>query len=130
MVAAGKDTGDFAFERDAFREQLLHIHYLLTTFFAIENIYFKIQPRSGYKDGQALIAAVTAGFPFKIVMEPAPAENNYYKGLQFKTIITVAGNEIEIADGGLVDWTQQLTGNKKERCFISGIGLSLLVKLL
>lgn len=130
MVAAGKDTGGFAFERETFREQLLHIYHLLTTMFEIENIYFKIQPRSGYKDGPALIAAVTADFPFKIVTEPAPAENNYYKGLQFKTVITVAGNEIEIADGGLVDWTQQLTGNKKERFFISGIGLSLLVKLL
>ncbi|HEY9258941.1 hypothetical protein [Chitinophaga sp.] len=129
MVAAGKDTGDYAFERVTFREQLQHIHHLLTSLFEIEDIYFKIQPRAGYKDGQALIAAATADFPFKMVRDPAPAENNYYKGLQFKAIITVAGNEIEIADGGLVDWTHQFTGNKKERCFIAGIGLSLLVKL-
>jgi hypothetical protein len=130
MVAAGKDTGDFAFERITFREQLQHIHHLLTTYFGIEHLYFKVQPHAGYKDNQALIAAVTADFPFKIVVDTAPAENNYYKGLQFKTIITAAGNDIEIADGGLVDWTQQLTGNKKERFFITGIGLSLLVKLL
>jgi len=30
---------------------------------------------------------------------------------------------VEIGDGGFVDWIQQMTGNKKERCVISGIGL-------
>jgi hypothetical protein len=37
--------------------------------------------------------------------------------------------EFEIADGGLVDWTQQLLNNKKERFFISGFGLEILNKL-
>jgi len=129
MVAAGKDTGSYTFERETMKEQLQYIYHLLTSLFGIENIYFKIQPRAGYKNGDALLGALLPDLPFKIVMDSAPAENNYYKGLQFKTVITHAGNEIEIADGGFVDWTQQLTGNKKERCFISGIGLSLLVKL-
>jgi len=37
--------------------------------------------------------------------------------------------EWEIADGGFVDWTQRLLGNRKERLLISGFGLELLVKM-
>jgi hypothetical protein len=59
----------------------------------------------------------------------SPAENSYYRGVQFKLYITVGGNEWEVADGGFVDWTQQLTGNRKERLMISGLGLELLFKM-
>jgi len=31
-----------------------------------------------------------------------------------------------IADGGFVDWTQRLTGNRKERLLISGFGVDRL----
>jgi hypothetical protein len=65
-----------------------------------------------------------------VEMEEAPAENSYYRGVQYKLYIRVGGNEWEIADGGLVDWTQQLLGNRKERLMISGIGLELLFKML
>lgn len=129
MVAAGKDTGNFEFERTNLKAQLQHIHHLLTTQFGINDVRFKIQTRAGYKNGDALIKAVVDALPFDIISDPTPAENNYYKGIQFKTIVSAGGNDIEIADGGFVDWTQQLTGNKKERCLIAGIGLSLLVKL-
>jgi hypothetical protein len=37
---------------------------------------------------------------------------------------------INIADGGIVDWVQQLTGNKKLRTIISGVGLELAQKLM
>jgi hypothetical protein len=30
---------------------------------------------------------------------------------------------VEIGDGGFVDWTQRLTGNRKERLLISGVGV-------
>ena len=32
----------------------------------------------------------------------------------------------EVGDGGFVQWTQHLLGNRKERLLISGIGLDLL----
>jgi hypothetical protein len=43
--------------------------------------------------------------------------------------IEINGGEAEIADGGFVDWTQQLLENGKERMLISGFGLELLYKL-
>lgn len=133
MVAAGKDTGNFEFERITCAEQLQHIYNLLHTIFGIQTIYFKIQPRSGYPNGRALMHSLmdhlSSHLPYKIIADETPAENNYYKGIQFKAVVQAGEHEIEIADGGLVDWTQQLLGNNKERCFISGIGFSLLMKL-
>ncbi|MCQ3932295.1 MAG: hypothetical protein DPW16_17740 [Chloroflexi bacterium] len=35
---------------------------------------------------------------------------------------TSSGHFVELADGGVVDWTQKLLSNAKERCVISGIG--------
>lgn len=131
MVAAGKDTGNYSFELTTIKEQLLHIYWLLTVIFTIKQISVKIIPRGGYT-GDTLISAIgalTTGMPMKMAVEPHAEENNYYKGLQFKVLIQPEqGPEMEIADGGFTAWTQQLTGNKKERCLISGIGLSLLIK--
>lgn len=47
-----------------------------------------------------------------------------------KTVIPIGDQEIDIADGGFTDWTQQLLNNKKERLLISGFGLSLLYQLM
>ncbi|HVU58740.1 MAG TPA: hypothetical protein VHD83_26955 [Puia sp.] len=61
--------------------------------------------------------------------EDAPPPNAYYKGIQFKMIIEAAGREWEIADGGFVDWTQQLLEDKKERMLIAGFGLDFLYRI-
>ena len=40
-------------------------------------------------------------------------------------------NEIfEIADGGFVDWTQQILQNKKERFLIGGIGFEFMFRVM
>ena len=64
-----------------------------------------------------------------LALEEEPAENTYYKGVQFKMIIDGAGQEWEIADGGFVDWTQQLLEDRKERLLIGGFGLDLLFRM-
>jgi hypothetical protein len=33
-----------------------------------------------------------------------------------------SGERIELVDGGVVDWTQRLLGNAKERLITSGLG--------
>jgi hypothetical protein len=48
---------------------------------------------------------------------------DYYADVCFHVYATTpAGRELELVDGGAVDWTQKLLGNAKERCIISGIG--------
>ena len=50
-------------------------------------------------------------------------------GLNFKIYMQKEGDRIEIADGGFVDWISKLTGDKKDRCLISGLGLERLLSL-
>jgi hypothetical protein len=48
---------------------------------------------------------------------------DYYVDLCFHVYAaTPAGDMLELADGGVVNWTQSLLSNAKERCVISGIG--------
>jgi hypothetical protein len=86
------------------------------------------------------------------VIENKQVEQEYYWRLQFKVVIlrpsgnpdlttfkklsnlhpssaATFGHEIEIADGGFTDGTQRLSGNRKERLLISGMGLELLYKM-
>ena len=65
------------------------------------------------------------------IIESAQQEQEYYRRLQFKVVIPGPDHtEIEIADGGFTDWTQQLSSNRKERMLISGLGLELLFKIV
>jgi hypothetical protein len=50
----------------------------------------------------------------------------HYTGLCYKINAIIAGQRLEIGDGGFVDWTQQLIGNRKERLLISGFGVDKL----
>jgi len=52
-----------------------------------------------------------------------PGGRGYYAGLCFKVNATYGGVTLEVGDGGVVDWTQQLLTSRKERLFTSGLGL-------
>lgn len=43
--------------------------------------------------------------------------------MQYTILLHINDKEIDISDGGFVDWTQKLIGNKKHRMLTSGIGL-------
>jgi hypothetical protein len=51
-----------------------------------------------------------------------PRKQAYYAGAT--VAVSVAGREV--VEGGFVDWTQRLLGDRKERLLVSGIGLDLL----
>lgn len=130
LVAGGKDTGNYLFEKTTLREQLQLMVQLLNGTFGVKDIEIKVMPRGGYANNFInTLMEHLAALPFNIKLDTSAKANNYYKGLQFKIYIHHEGHAIDIADGGFTDWTQQLTGNKKERCLIAGIGLSLLLKL-
>jgi hypothetical protein len=46
----------------------------------------------------------------------------YYRSVCFKVFARVAGEWLEVGDGGDVDWTAQLLNDRRERLFISGVG--------
>ena len=99
--------------------------------YSFEHIYFEIIPCKGY-DGQSPLITESISYVQKnsdhikvSVVEP-DYENNYYYGFRIKAKIVVGENVIEIGDGGLLDWTQQLLTNRKERMMTMGIGFSVL----
>jgi hypothetical protein len=133
LVSSGRDTGNFTFEKNALLDHFTTWNDLLKNVFGIEVAYFKLQRRGGYDEGGRLVDELISFIRSKQSNPPVRVdenvkENSYYKGVQFKVVINVRDQELEIADGGFVDWTQTLLNNKKERFMISGFGLELLNK--
>lgn len=136
LTTAGRDTGDFRFEMESL---LRHVRFYQT--FLSEQLKgspVKIRLKSLAKAGEAnrLASAVQSfleknepGWLLESI-EANQSDQAYYQALQFKVVIPGPDQqEIEIADGGFTDWTQRLTGNRKERFLISGIGLEYLFKI-
>lgn len=133
LVSSGRDTGDFQFECESLAEHLAVMTAVLRDALQISSLRFKLIQRDGDGRllGQVKNHARQQRPDWVIETETAPASaNQYYKGLQYKVLITVRGQEWEIGDGGFVDWTQQLLQNKKERFLITGLGVEWLYRLI
>ena len=137
LSSAGRDLGDFNFEKENLRQHLHFFSHYFTTALNIAPVKIRLLNLSTSDKENRLFNAVKAflrksepTWPIEII-ESNQVEQSYYHRLQFKIVIpNPKGGELEIADGGFTDWTQQLSGNQKERMLISGIGLELLFKLM
>ncbi|HWB93098.1 MAG TPA: hypothetical protein VG605_14645 [Puia sp.] len=132
MVQSGLDTGGYTFECSSLVEQLKILFGLVEGY---GDMRLVLKKRKGYDERNPLIDRVyehlkTALRGVELVREEEPAENDYYKGIQFKLYLDAGGQNWEFADGGFVDWTQQLLENRKERMLISGFGLEWMYKIL
>lgn len=136
FVTSGLDTGSFQFEKESLLEHLQLMYTIYKTFYGMEEVSFRFLCRSGYTDPLKL-AFETRDYMLRhapeikieIVTKPAK-EINYYKGIQYKTDIRWKNEVFEIADGGFVDWTQQILQNRKERFLIGGIGFELMFRIM
>lgn len=135
MLSSGVDRGSCGWETTNLGEHMLTLYQLIRGIFGVAGkIWFRLWERGGYEDRQLLMERVVGHLgktmgDIPVIREDAPGPNTYYTGIQFKMMIGVDGTDMEIADGGFVDWTQQLLGNRKERLLISGFGLEMLYKL-
>lgn len=125
LVSSGKDTGSYGFEKEAIAK---HIQYYTQYF--VDSLGHELKValnlRGGYRDEIGFINRIHLhlcrlypGIDF--IVNKEESDNSYYHGVNFKVYV----NDIEIADGGFVDWTKRLLGNKKERLLISGSGIDL-----
>lgn len=84
------------------------------------------QPARPPEKAGAWLQAMDNRFP-GLVCEIAPdrtAGRGYYTGFCFHLFIRlVDGNELQIADGGAVDWAARLLSDSRERMVIGGLGL-------
>jgi hypothetical protein len=121
MVTAGRDTGDLEFER---RYAVEHLRYLAAALPGrVELRLTAWQPR------YAVVAdAVRAALPDVTVVDypDRAAGRDYYTGFAFQVVLVDGARRSDVADGGFVDWTQRLLGNRKERLFTSGVGIDRL----
>ena len=63
--------------------------------------------------------AVAAG-PVPVVEDRARSHGaGYYAGMAIGLRAQAGGQSVDLGDGGLTTWTQQLRGDAKERCFVS-----------
>ena len=133
MVSSGQDTGSYTCEHSLIATHLAYYDRLFREELKTP-LHLVLKMRGGYKDGQGFLER-TAGHIQKMLpalpltFETAESDNAYYRGINFKLMIPINGKLSEVGDGGFVDWTQKLLGNKKERLLISAIGLDRLISL-
>jgi len=133
IVSSGKDSGSYACEKNLLVNQLSYYKQLLLDKYGAK-LTVTLRKRSGYVDSEGFFESMAqlfknelpdVSFSFDLDHE----DNNYYKGVNFQLFMDNGNESIEIGDGGFVDWIQRMTGNKKERCLISGIGIDRLLLL-
>ncbi len=135
MVTSGLDVGNFGFEKEALTEHILVMKEIFREYYKVEQLSFRLVCRGGYDDSIKLASEVKRfvqqHYPETAIqiVETSEKEMGYYKGIQYKVDIKWGDKTFEIADGGFVDWTQQLLQNKKERLLITGFGFEFMYRI-
>ncbi|MFN8356798.1 MAG: hypothetical protein U0Y10_20255 [Spirosomataceae bacterium] len=131
LVSAGRAQPNYAFE---YKYLLHHIQFYVSyltnlQFFDALTIVLKnvssndtLYPR--------LCEWVERNLGNQVRLQREDSPQHYYQHIQFKIWVSKQGETYELADGGFVNWTQQLTNNRKERMMSSGLGIERLFKLL
>lgn len=135
LTSAGKDSGSFAFEKEHLVTHVgLYLRMLREVF---ERPHLKIVLKALDSEAgpnrlfEAVFEFIQSRFPEETieVLRMPQRQQEYYSALQFGIVLEYGGREYTIIDGGFTDWTQQLTGNRKERFVASAIGLEFVWKL-
>ena len=132
LVTAGRDTGGRSFEHQHLAEHLRFAAHGLTAAGA-HDVRIRLTGLDVAAD--PIVERVRRDLAVlpgvEVSEDPGRSTGRgYYTGLCFKVCIVVAGQELEVGDGGFVDWSQQLTGNRKERLLISGLGVDRIAEIL
>ena len=130
LVTAGRDRGNLDFERTALVEMLGVVAAALQAC-ALGPIELRITSlRDRYTE--ALVDDARAALPavVSVVADPARTSGRgYYRDLCFKVIARPGADEVEVGDGGFTDWTARLTGDRKRRLLVAGLGVDRIATL-
>lgn len=128
LVSAGRDTGDHRFEATALGQ---HIQTLARVAEVLGYGSVRVQLTDFDGTHSAVIDRVqsdVAGETIAVQLVPGrTAGRGYYPHLCFKLFVVTDTDEVEVADGGIVDWTQSLVASNKERLMISGLSIDRLL---
>lgn len=131
MVSSGRDSGSYRCEQELLVKQLRYYKEVFFRLYRAE-LSVKLRKRNGYPDGEGFFERMTEVVRQELPQVPLSfdlehPDNRYYQGINFKLYVRVQEETFEVGDGGFVDWIGQMTGNGKERCLISGIGIDRLL---
>lgn len=131
MATGGVDTGGFTFEVDNLLDHI-HLHFLLfSEDFGSDQLILKIFLKDDNEIFHSKLEDILQGLKgsLKIDIEKQPVAGDYYKLIRFRFFVEHRQRQVNLSDGGFVDWTQKLISNRKHRLIISGIGTELIHKL-
>lgn len=131
MASGGYDSGGYSFELDQLMDHLSFYADRLLTIFPKEDLAIIIdikEKQEAFSDRlkkniDRLRERIDCQF------KPFDENKNYYETVRFKIFLKHNGIDIDLADGGFVNWTQQILSNQKHRLLISGAGLELIYKI-
>ena len=140
LVSAGRAEPSFGFELGALAEHLRASLGLLARLggagYALRDVAVEVADTT--ENARRLAAVERELFPVlsrehpnvRFAIDPKRTKAAaYYRGLCLSIDARdLEGGWLNLADGGSTDWTARLLSNAKERLFVSGIGIELLVK--
>ncbi|WP_210583576.1 hypothetical protein [Streptomyces sp. GESEQ-35] len=132
LVTAGRDTGSRSFE---YQQLAQHLRFAARALAAAGSQRTQIRLTCLEDSNRPVIERIRgdlAALPGASVVEDPDRTTGrgYYTGICFKIFAGVDDQQLEVADGGFVDWSQLLTGNRKERLLISGFGIDRIAENL
>lgn len=126
LCSAGRDVGNFQFQAEALSSQVkFYLSAIRAHVGESVPLRLSITPLDSARllntAVERLLDRVRTTFPgvSAVVDAERTAGRGYYRTFCFWII---AGEDIQLVDGGCVDWTQRLLSDGKERLVISGIG--------
>lgn len=130
LVSGGRDQGDFLFEID---QLISHLRILLDIVegrssheFGLR-FYIKKDSAQFIEKLKANLSDLSQRIHIEFVND---FDHTYYDLVQFNIYVRHNEGELDIADGGFVNWTQQLLSDRKQRMCTSAIGIELFSKLI
>jgi hypothetical protein len=129
-VTGGRDRGNLGFERDALCEHAMLVGRLVDAV-GVGPVELRVTSlRDRFAD--ALVDDVRGAVPASVTVVADPdrtAGRGYYRDVCFKVVVAPGPGEVEIGDGGCTDWTARLTGDRKRRLLVTGLGVDRITAL-
>ncbi len=133
-VTAGRNRGGVALETEALLTHLKYYERLLDDMLPIP-FSFTLKTFPTTPEEEVAVEKIKTYLQSKFTAERLkhetvdPKAHRYYQLVRFSLDVQHKGQYFNLGDGGFVDWNEQLTQNKKELLFTSGVGLELLLKM-
>ena len=133
LATGGPDTGSFSFELDQLLDHLnVHFSVFANEFdlgaeILLLKIFLKDENEIFHERLKEVLKKMNNSVTIQIEKQVDPGD--YYEVAQFKFYVVRNGQEINLSDGGFVDWTQKLISDQKQRLLISGVGTELIYKM-